>query len=80
VIDGYLVLAVCNFDDIPIQFFMQRPEAVKAAKSLGPPSANPLGSMGITGFLGAKVLRFKKGKPVGKTSFFEAIHEPDDQM
>ena len=71
-IDGYLLLTVCSCDDIPIQFFVKHPEAVKAAKSLSLLPANPLSSMGVSRFIGAKVLRFKKGKPAGNASFFEA--------
>ena len=72
-IDGYLLIAVCNFDDIPVQFFAHRSAAITAAKKLRPPRVNPLGTYDITGFLGAKVLRFKNGKPVGRARFFEVV-------
>lgn len=73
--NGYLVIAVCNFDDIPVQFFRSLRAATKAARSLAPPKVNPLGSMDITGFIGAKVLPFKNGKPHGQATFYEVKRE-----
>lgn len=60
---GYLVVAVCNFDDIPVGLFSDQRTALRYAKRVRPPKNNPLQSWDITGFIGVKVLFFKNGRP-----------------
>lgn len=69
--NGFLLFAICNFDDIPIRFYEKKEMAIRAAERIKKPRSNPLGSMDITGLIGAKVLEFRNGKPVGKADFFE---------
>jgi hypothetical protein len=59
----YLVVAVCNFDDIPIAIVFDEAKAIERARKTGKPNKNSLESWDITGFIGAKVLRFVKGRP-----------------
>lgn len=60
---GFLVVAVCNFDDIPIGFYTKLKDAKKRAKQMRIPKSNPLQSWDITEYLGNKILAFKNGKP-----------------
>lgn len=62
-VSGYLVIAVCNFDDIPVALFTLEAEAIAFAKRVRRPRRNPLLSWDITGFIGVKVLAFRKGRP-----------------
>jgi hypothetical protein len=64
-VNGYLLFASHVFDEIPIQFYASESEAVAAARVLKPPLDNPLGTADCGNFLGARVLRFRNGKPVG---------------
>lgn len=60
---GFLVVAVCNFDDIPVALYADQGAAIAHAKRLRAPRRNPLKSWDITGFIGVKVLSFKDGWP-----------------
>jgi hypothetical protein len=60
---GFLVVAVCNFDDIPVALYADQATAIAHAKRLRKPRRNPLQSWDITGFIAVKVLSFKNGRP-----------------
>jgi len=60
---GFLVVAACNFDDIPLALYADQGTAIAHAKRLRAPRRNPLQSWDITGFVAVKVLSFKDGKP-----------------
>lgn len=60
---GYLVVAVCNFDDIPVALYADQGTAIAYAKRVRVPRRNPLESWDITHFIGVKVLSFKDGRP-----------------
>ena len=60
---GFLVVAMCNFDNIPIALYADKGTALEHAKRLRAPRRNPLRSWDITGFVGVKVLAFKDGRP-----------------
>jgi len=62
-ITGFLVVAVCNFDDIPVALYADEVAAIAHARRLRSPRTNPLQSLDITGFIGVKVLSFKDGRP-----------------
>ncbi len=62
-LSGFLVVAVCNFDDIPVALYADQGTAIAHAKRLRAPRRNPLQSWDITGFIGVKVLSFKDGRP-----------------
>lgn len=61
---GFLVVAVCNFDDIPVALYADHCTAIAHAKRLRAPRRNPLQSWDITHFIGVKVLFFKNGRPM----------------
>ena len=65
--NGFLLIAACNFDDIPVAMFKTKSEAVRAAASAKPPKINPLETCDITGFICWKILQFKNGKPIRVT-------------
>ena len=60
---GFLVVAVCNFDDIPVALYADEATAIAHARRLQAPQRNPLRSWDITAFIGVKVLSFKDGWP-----------------
>jgi len=60
---GFLVVAVCNFDDIPVALYADQATAIAHAKRLRKPRRNPLQSWDITGFIAVKVLSFTDGRP-----------------
>ena len=62
-LSGFLVVAVCNFDDIPVALYADQGTAIAHAQRLHAPRKNPLESWDITGFIGVKVLSFKNGRP-----------------
>ena len=62
--DGYLVLASCTLDDVPVSFHADRGEAFDAAEALTgiPPDLAEL--FPASTFEVAKVVRFQSGRPV----------------
>jgi hypothetical protein len=73
--NGWLVLAICNLDDIPVQFCETKDEAVRLASTLKPPEDNPLVTWDLSDFIGAKVLEFRDGHPFGTAMFFDPVEE-----
>lgn len=63
-LSGYLVVAVCTLDDIPVALYAKKRQALVHARCVREePQSNPLYSWDITSFLGVKVLGFKDGRP-----------------
>jgi len=69
--NGFLLLSIHNFDDIPVEFFNTYEEAMIAAKTRPPAETNSLGSLDITGFVCFKILEFRNNKPFGKVTFVD---------
>jgi hypothetical protein len=67
--NGWLLLAACNLDDIPVQFYTKKPR-VQDIKRRKPPRHNPLGTgRDISGFVCWKLLQFTAGKPATDCEF-----------
>jgi len=60
---GFLVVAMCNFHDVPLALYADQGTAITHAKRFHVPRRNPSRSWGLTDFIGVKVLSFKDGRP-----------------
>jgi hypothetical protein len=60
---GFLVVAMCNFHDVPLALYADQGTAVAHAKRLRTLRRSTLRSRGIHKFISVKVFSFKDGRP-----------------